>query len=141
MHEVTGDSGLLLQYADDAKFLVSDKSPLDIRKKMCDILEKLDSWCSKWKLSLNLKKCKMIYFSLNNNFSSPAPIIFKDTLIENCLEIKDLGIILDSKLTFASHISYINLKLRRLLGVFFRLFYFLRDTHVIKSINITLLMS
>ena len=68
-------------------------------------LASLQDWCSKWLLSLHPDKCKHITIGkpANTDYNLVAHGI--TTGIESVLWVKDIGIILDSKLDFHRHIS------------------------------------
>lgn len=63
-----------------------------------------DSW-----LPLNISKCSIISFSLSREYQQ------FDTYIKRLSEVKDLGIMLDQKLTFQSHLDHITSKSLRLI--------------------------
>ena len=58
-------------------------------------------WCSKWGLTINIKKCNLMHFSYSNN-------CFQYKLNDTNLEISDCEYIhgghIDNKLTFANHV-------------------------------------
>ena len=51
-----------LMYADDSKVFRLVKSVKDCELLQADI-NSLSNWCKIWKNDLNIKKCKIIYFS------------------------------------------------------------------------------
>ena len=112
------DCGCLL-YADDAKIYRKIVSPSDVLLLQRD-LDRLTAWSDKWGLALNLKKCKSFTITLRC-----APVqttyMINATKLEH-VEIRDLGVILDTKLTFASHVSGIVSRTNRSLGLLFRSF-------------------
>lgn len=92
-------------FADDKKLYTVVKTPADTLKLQAAI-DNFLSWCSNNGLEVNAAKCKIISFSHKN-----SPIqhnyIMNDDTIQRVNEIKDLGVILDSKLNFNTHIEYI----------------------------------
>lgn len=70
-------------------------------------------------MDVNIGKCSLISFTRNAN-------VFKyDYTVDNqklkrVNEVKDLGIIIDSKLTFNQHVNYIFRRCNKLLGFIFR---------------------
>ena len=79
-------------------------------------LERLLSWSSLWKLSLNPSKCKVLTLTLKKQ-----PISHNYKLAQSQLERvannKDLGIFIDSKLTFVPHVDFVVAKANRTLGI------------------------
>lgn len=101
-------------YADDLK----------VYKTICDIndctnfqsdLCRFQNYCKLNKLYLNIDKCHYITFSrLTINYLFPYHI--NNTLLTKVKSVKDLGVMLDSKLVFDTHIENIIRKAYRNLG-------------------------
>ncbi|XP_055614779.1 uncharacterized protein LOC129761101 [Toxorhynchites rutilus septentrionalis] len=85
--------------------------------------------------ALNPSKCSVISFSRKR-----SSIIFEYKLhgvkLDRVSTIKDLGVMLDSKLTFRDHVSYIIAKASRTLGFIFRVTKRFKDVHcsLVRSI-------
>jgi len=113
------DSGCLM-YADDVKNFRKIISPSDGLLLQQD-LGRLTAWSVRWGLTLNPSKCRSFTTTLRR-----APVrteyFINATKLENVGEIRDLGITLDTKLTFAPHINNIVSRARRSLGLLFRSF-------------------
>ena len=113
------DSGCLL-YADDVKIFRKIVSPSDGLLLQQD-LGRLAAWSVRWGLTLNPSKCKSFTITLRR-----APVrteyFINATKLEHVGEIRDLGIILDTKLTFAAHVNSIVSRANRSLGLLFRSF-------------------
>jgi hypothetical protein len=62
------------------------------------------SWCESNGLELNISKCKVIRYFRKKIITLPSYYIHNSAL-ECLFQISDLGKILDSKLTFCSHIE------------------------------------
>ena len=111
-------SSTCLMYADDLKLCKQIRSPDDAVALQTD-LQKLCSWSDDWKLKLNPTKCKVITFSLRKK-----PILasyrINDVTLDRASEMRDLGVILDSKLTFGSHIDDAVGRANRALGTYLR---------------------
>ena len=82
-------------------------------------LDSLSAWSKIWHLKLNPAKCKTISFTLRK-----TPIRCAYTLdehrLDRCEQIRDLGVILDSKLTFADHVHSTVSKANRMLRLLMR---------------------
>ena len=112
-------SGCLL-YADDVKLYRKITSPADGLRLQED-LDRLTAWSVTWGLSLNPSKCKLFSMTLRR-----APDRIKyficNTELEHVSEIRDLGVIIDTKLTFAAHVNSTVRKGNRALGLLIRSF-------------------
>ena len=107
-------------YADDVKLFRKIISPVD-GLLLQDDLNRLTSWSLKWGLTLNPSKCKSFTMTLRR-----APVrthyFINQTELETVSEMRDLGVILDTKLTFAAHISHVVSRANRALGLMIRSF-------------------
>ena len=111
-------SSTCLMHTDDMKIDRCVRSPNDAALLQSD-LDKFCEWSSAWKLQLNPSKCKAITFSLRKN-----PVVstysINHAILERVSEIRDLGVILDSKLTFGPHIDSVVGRANRALGMYVR---------------------
>lgn len=128
-----------LMYADDLKIYTAVSSLLDAQELQYD-LNHLSNWCLANNLFLNISKCCLVtYHRLRN------PIIFdykiKDQGLTRKLEIKDLGIIFDTKISFVTHIDYIIAKAFSMLGFVMRTGEELSDPYALKSVYCSLVRS
>ena len=107
-----------LSYADDVKIFSRVNNTKDAHALQAD-LDRLSAWSQTWHLRLNPAKCKFITFTLRS-----SPFLFSYVLdghhLERCVRIRDLGVILDTKLTFADHIDATVSKANRMLGLLMR---------------------
>ena len=119
----TADLPLLVQtnsimYADDIKLYHRIQTPSDPDALQAD-LDRLSTWSRTWRLNLNPAKCHAISFSLRK-----SPIIaaytLDGTVLQRRTETRDLGVFLDSKLTFACHIDQAIARSNRMLGLVIR---------------------
>ena len=113
------ESGCLM-YADDVKIYRKIISPADELSLQRD-LDQLSAWSVRWGLTLNPAKCKSFTMTLRR-----APVQTKycidGTDLEYVSKIKDLGVTLDTKLTFQPHVSDTVSKANRALGLLIRSF-------------------
>ena len=82
-------------------------------------LNRLATWSATWHLKLNPAKCHTTTFSLRK-LPIPATYTLDGTALQRRTETRDLGVILDSKLTFAAHIDTTIAKANRMLGLLIR---------------------
>ena len=83
-------------------------------------LKLISLWAYQWKMSFNphpTKQAVQILFSRKTRTSSRPKIYFNDTEVKSVHEHKHLGVTLDAKLTFASHIDEKLKKARQGLGL------------------------
>ena len=73
-------------------------------------------WSKTWLLKLNPAKCKSITFTLRT-LPHLAVYTLDGHQLERCVRVRDLGVILDTKLTFADHVDVVISKANRMLGL------------------------
>ena len=109
-----------LMFADDVK-IYRKITCTDDTDLLQEDLNRLCKWSQVWKLTLNPTKCKSFRMSLKK-----SPIVrtyfVGNTALEHVDTIRDLGVILDQKLTFQPHIDCIVKKANRVLGLLIRSF-------------------
>ena len=116
-----------IMYADDIKLYHRITSQSDTEVLQAD-LNRLSTWSAAWRLQLNPSKCHVISFSLRK---SPilATYMLDGTALQRRSETRDLGVILDSKLTFATHTDVTIAKANRMLGLIIRSMQLSRQHH------------
>ena len=97
------------QFADDTSLLVSGKTENECAVKSQQLLERFFEWSSNNRLAMNIKKTKYMSF----NFTDSQPLLLKNNQIERVSSYKLLGIWIDDKLNFNSHIDKLCSKLKR----------------------------
>lgn len=131
--------GHKLSYADDLKMYVLIRC-IDDCHYLQRQLETFANWCNLNRMEVNPEKCSIITFSRKKE-----PIRFSYTLngttITRVDHIKDLGVILDSQLTYKQHISYIVDKASKTLGFIFRIGKNFTDIYCLKSLFCSLVRS
>ena len=121
-------------FADDTSLF---SKVLDINESANELntdLEKITKWAHQWKMQFNPdpnKQANEVIFSrkLTIDLSYP-PVKFNNNDIITCSDQKHLGIVLDSKLNFASHVNQKIKKCNKLIGVLRRL-----SVHLPKQIR------
>ena len=123
----SSESDLAL-FADDTKLHKYVRSESDSVLLQED-LNNIYKWVNDWLLSLNIDKCKVVSFG--RKVINKYKYKIDDHILDNVDEIKDLGVIFDSKLKFAVHISDKINKAFSVLGVINRNFkYMTMDTFI-----------
>ena len=108
----------ILMFADDVKLFNEITCTKDVETLQKD-LNQLIGWSEKWKLNLNPTKCQSFRITLN---TKPILASYKihNNVLEHVQEIRDLGVWLDTKLTFQAHINRTVSKANRMLGLLMR---------------------
>lgn len=103
-------------FADDTNIFASGND----LQQLCQIvtleLKHVNMWFKQNKLSLNLSKSKMMIFG-NSNTEAQEAIQIEGVVIERVHEIKFLGVIIDDRISWNSHIKYIATKISRSISV------------------------
>jgi len=84
-----------------------------------DCLTLLEKWSVTWQLSISIKKCSIL---MVGSGGSDAVYSFSDQAIESVDVVKDLGVLVDSKLNFFQHISDITKKAHQRASMILRCF-------------------
>ena len=112
------------KFADDAKIYktVTSICMAEVTQLQCAVNNSID-WSVLWKMFFNFKKCKHMH--LGNHDMNQTYTMRKDQEelpIEKVESEKDLGVIIDNKLTFTKHINCKIKIANRNLGLIFRTF-------------------
>lgn len=111
-------NGKLLMFADDALLYVESDDVQVAVNKINEDLQHLSNWFKMNKMKLNINKTKCMV--LNGNIVN-CNITIDNNFIEQISEIKYLGVIIDSKLNFKTHLDYICKKIAKKLYFFRRI--------------------
>ena len=108
------------QYADDTQVLVSGKKSAlpALIGSMETALAALDSWFRANSLKVNANKTQLIVFGTRQNLQkftlSEVSVMFRGVPLQLCTEVKNLGVVFDSHLSWDQHISLLT---RRCFGM------------------------
>jgi len=99
----TGTVGIKL-FADDIKIYleISDDSEWDCFQRSID---NISQWAATWQLKLNVQKCQQLHVSLSRSSVHNFSLLNNNLHMSHCC--RDLGINIDSRLTFGPHINSI----------------------------------
>ncbi len=100
-------------FADDTNIFCSGEN-LQLLDMIITELNKLKTWFHRNKLSLNLNKTKIMLFG---NCNTEVKVSTDNVNIERVYENKFLGVILDHRICWKSHIEYIRSKLPRNIAI------------------------
>ena len=127
-----------LLYADDAKFYKKVLSIADCIGLQLDI-DSVLQWCKTWMISINVKKCAFIHFSLKRKIILSYSYTMLGQIIPSVTDIKDLGEIFTSNFSFNKHINDITSKSFRLLGFLKRVLKPFKDRSVLLTLYLSLI--
>ena len=129
----------LLIFADDTKLYHQIKSVEDHHHLQQD-LNHASLWSTQWSLKFNTTKCFHVSFS-RNLLPTNTKYELNNSIIETKNEIKDLGIILTSNISWDKHYSHISLKAYRMIGLIRRTFSKDSSVSTKKTLYLTLVRS
>jgi hypothetical protein len=127
------DDCCLSFYVDDLKIYKTIDNNDD-----CTILQnginKLFDWCQKNGMVLNIKKCASMTFSRKKTNNIKYDYSINDVKLDDVNSIRDLGVIIDSKLTFVNHIDRMTSSARSVLGFVKRRVKDFDDPYICKTL-------
>ena len=107
-------------FADDTSLFTVVQNPNTAASDMNHDLDLIKQWAFLWRMSFNpdpQKQAVEIIFSRKRNKIDHPVILFNDTPVKKVDEHKHLGLLLDSKLSFAAHIKAAIGKSRKSIGL------------------------
>lgn len=117
--ELTGNLQL---YADDSSLTYISNNLSEIKNSIDNDLIKISDWFKNNLLVLNGDKTKILFYNSRRREIYSFPDIFlNNTKIIKVEEMKYLGLIIDSDLTWNAHINFITKKVSPYIGVFRRI--------------------
>ena len=107
-----------LMFADDIKVYSEISDFTDTARLQGDI-KRLYDWSKTWKMKLNPSKCKQFCITLKSD-PITCEYMIGDTRLEIVHTIRDLGVVLDRRLTFCNHIDFIVSRANKVNGIVMR---------------------
>ena len=133
------ENSSIAMYADDAKIFIESKSINDCLKLQNDI-DAVSHWCKVNQMNFNVSKCKVLTVCRKEN-----PYLFEykinDVILDSVNEIKDLGIIIEDKLSWHNNVNDIISKANRVMGLIKRTVGYEVDEKVKLQLYISLVRS
>ena len=111
----------LIAYADDTTLYAPIVSPMNrsgVAESLNRDLIKIEAWCAIWGMRLNPNKSQSIIVSRSRTIDPPHPPLYlsgAQVLISD--SIKLLGVTLDNKLTFETHIRQVSISIAQKTGL------------------------
>ena len=107
-------------FADDAAFIITAPSLQEMYRKIRKLFSDLNRYLKTNKLVPNLNKSKLMYFHSRPKKDLES-LLFGNETIEWVEEFKYLGLLLNSRMSYSTHISKICTKVSQHIGVFYQL--------------------
>ena len=122
-------------FADDMCLFYSNKDYKQVEKDINNALENIANWLKANKLTLNVKKSNFILFNTQKNIKDnpKIKICIGNSELEQKNSAKYLGIYFDKRLSWDTHIEYINNKINRSIGIIKTVRYFVQE-NTLKNI-------
>ena len=108
-------------FADDTPIKIKDSPEINLTNKCNEILNRLLHWTISNRLSINYDKTFYLIITNQNTTTQLDSITLNGHPLEKKTEGKFLGIILENKLKFSTHIKYICNKVSKTIGIIYRL--------------------
>ena len=106
----------LTQFADDSTITYSSDNLNLTEETIKDEFEKVLEWLAANKLIINLSKTQLMVFT-NTPRIGTVSITVNNQTIEEVVETKFLGVILDNKLCWDAHIKHISQKMSKSVSI------------------------
>ena len=104
-------------FADDSNLFYKSNSLLTLQTNLNKELAEVYKWLCVNKLSLNIEKSNFVIFHpRQRKIETNVQIVVNQQLLKQELSIKYLGVMLDSKLNWKGHISFVENKIKRSIG-------------------------
>jgi len=129
-------------FADDANVFVHAKNFNELQIQSQSTLNLLTEWLLLNRLTINIKKTCYIIFTPHSSNIIPNDFTLKvdNSPIDRVEQSKFLGVQVDSKLNWGLHIKELCIQLRRYVGIFYKLSFFV-PKNVLKILYFSLVHS
>lgn len=110
-------------YADDTAVYASANRTVTICKRLQRTLTRVEKYCAKWKIKINPVKTQAILFPFNNRWRRrpTTNLVLNNIPIDFSTSVTYLGVILDSKLIFRTHLEHMRGKATRCMAALYPL--------------------
>ena len=119
-------------FADDTNLFSSGTDLPAMANNINYELEQISLWLKVNKLSLNVKKTHYMVFTNKKSRTANLKISIDNQIIDEVCQTKFLGVMIDNKLTWKNHISYICGKISREIGMLIKARNYLNQTGLLS---------
>ena len=129
INDISKSSHLLkfFLFADDTTVFYSDQTNEDTETILNRELSKVSDWLAANKLSLNVKKSNFLHFHHGRCKKPTINLKLNETKVDEKVVTKYLGVLIDNKLNWKSHIEHVKTKVSRGNGMISRIRYFVNE--------------
>lgn len=120
--------GEVQMYADDAVIMYSCEDVANLTIRIQDDIMTINNWLEVNSMKMNMEKTKYIIFDKHIKHDIVTDIYLKNCKIERVFEVKYLGLLIDSKLNWHSHINKVKNRIRSVTFAIRRLRDFIHST-------------
>ena len=108
-------------FADDTTLLISNKNHSNLVTDLNHELNELVSWCQSNRLTVNTSKTEIILFSNRNFPPNNLEIMLNDEILNFIDCTKLLGVFIDEKLSFKTHVKHVISKISKNTGILYQI--------------------
>jgi len=132
------DEGITIKlYADDVKlyYRITAES-IDSLSSIQEQLQKLAKWAQDWQLPISYSKCNLINLGCKAVKEHKPPLALGGQTLQCVEHVSDLGVTIDSKLKFSTHVANICCKAHRRANLILRCFMSRDISSLITAFNV-----
>ena len=114
-------------FADDTNIFYQSKDLDSLQSTVNKELKKLSLWLNANRLALNISKTNFVIFAAKNKPLKNVTLLLNNKAFDQKDQVKYLGILIDSQLTFQAHTISVSKKISRVTGMMYRIRKFVND--------------
>ena len=143
INDMSRSSSLLkfVHFADDTTVFFANKCMKHVHSVMNEELIKVDEWLKSNRLSLNVSKTSYMLVSHNANVNDANFISIRGNILNRVNCVKFLGVLLDDKLNFTSHVNNVATKISKSIGVIRRVSHLIQSRELLNFVLCTYLFT
>ena len=119
-------------FADDTCLFLSDKDPNQLKITLNNELDKISSWLTNNKLTLNVAKSNFILFYGKHDKIKDFNLTISGERLQNTSNCKYLGVLIDDKFNWKQQVNMVSTKLKRGVGMIHKIGRFLSKGNLIS---------
>ncbi|CAB0018288.1 unnamed protein product, partial [Nesidiocoris tenuis] len=108
---------VMIMYADDGTIILEADSRLELEEKGQAAMDVVSGWCRQAKMRLSAQKTTMLLIKGTLDIRRPPRIKVEGTTLRMTEEARILGVVVDQRLGFASHVRYVSQKATQLFQI------------------------